>query len=59
MSMNSNTAGKTVPQLHRADAAKVRQVAREARSVAEQLALLDQRPGQSVRERQRLNGESA
>jgi len=38
----------------RQTAANERQEAREKRSVEEQIALLDSRPGQSLRERERL-----
>lgn len=55
MSKNSGVAGKTVPQLQRVQPAKDRQAARDARSADEQLALLDQRPGQSAKERRRLS----
>lgn len=54
MTRNSGVTGKTVPQLLRAEAAAQRQSERESRSAANQLALLDSRPGQSVRERRRL-----
>ncbi len=54
MSENSGVKGKTVPQLHRAQAAEVRKRERESRSVDEQIALLDTRPGRSERERARL-----
>lgn len=54
MSKNSRVTGKTVVQLQRVQPAKDRQEARDSRSGAEQLALLDQRPGQARKERQRL-----
>lgn len=55
MSMKSGFPGKTVVQLQRVEPAQKRQVLRDARSNAEQLAELDQRPGQSARERARLS----
>ncbi len=54
MSKNSGVQGKTVPQLARAMAAAKRKSRRDARTVAEQLAELDTRPGNSLRERGRL-----
>lgn len=54
MSKNSGVKGKTIPQLHRSQAAEVRKRERESRSVDEQIALLDCRPGLSSRERARL-----
>jgi hypothetical protein len=46
--------GKTPYQEARAIGAAKRKEARDARSIDEQLALLDQRPGESKRERKRL-----
>lgn len=40
----------------RRDAAARRQKEREARTAAEQLALLDERPGDAARERKHLTG---
>ena len=54
MSKNSGVNGKTVPQADRAEAARNRQLDRALRTTDQQLALLDQRPGQSSRERARL-----
>lgn len=54
MSKNSGVSGKTVPQVIRYAAAVDRQEARDARSTEQQLALLDERPGNSARERARL-----
>lgn len=54
MSKNSGVTGKTVPQLARSIGALKRKEARANRSTAEQLALLDSRPGQALRERTRL-----
>jgi hypothetical protein len=58
MTKNSGVSGKTIPQLIRAQAAEVRQRERASRSDAYQLALLDNRPGQSLRERRRLASAS-
>ncbi len=54
MSKNSGVTGKTVWQLVRQTAAAARIAARATRTNEEQLALLDQRPGNSARERARL-----
>lgn len=54
MSKGSGVAGKTVDQLARVEGAAARKAERSKRSVEEQLALLDERPGQSLRERARL-----
>lgn len=54
MSEHSTTPGKTPEQERRAVAAALRQEERDQRSPAEQLAELDHRPGDSVRERARL-----
>ncbi|MDH6199240.1 small-conductance mechanosensitive channel [Mycobacterium frederiksbergense] len=54
MSKNSGVPGKTVPQAIRAEAARNRQLDRALRTAEQQIALLDQRPGQSARERARL-----
>lgn len=54
MSKNSPTQGKTPEQAFRAESAALRRAAREQRSPAEQIALLDDRPGESRRERARL-----
>jgi hypothetical protein len=54
MTFNSGVTGKTVNQLIRSKGAIARQKERDARSVEQQLALLDQRPGESKRERARL-----
>lgn len=54
MSKNSGVSGKTVPQVIRYAAAVDRQEVRDARSTEQQLALLDERPGNSARERARL-----
>lgn len=54
MSKRSGVTGKTVDQLARAEAAVIRQAERDERTAEEQLALLDQRPGKSRRERARL-----
>jgi hypothetical protein len=54
MSKTTGIRGKTMPQLIRAQAAEVRQRERATRTDAQQLAVLDQRPGQSLRERARL-----
>jgi len=54
MSKNSGVTGKTPWQVARAEAAQVRQAHRDERTPDEQLALLDTRPGSSVRERLRL-----
>lgn len=50
MSKNSGVKGKTIPQLHRAQAAEVRKRARGSRSVDEQIALINARPGKSAKE---------
>jgi hypothetical protein len=54
MSKTTGIKGKTVPQLIRAQAAEVRARERATRTAEQQLALLDQRPGNSARERSRL-----
>ena len=54
MSKGSGVAGKTIPQLHRAEAAAQRKAERDSRSTEEQLKLLDTRPGNSAKERARL-----
>lgn len=54
MTKNSGITGKTVNDLVRAKAAELRKEARAGRTNEEQLALLDQRPGKSLRERARL-----
>jgi hypothetical protein len=54
MSEHSHTPGKTPYQEARALGAKLRLAHRETRSTEEQLALLDARPGESKRERKRL-----
>jgi hypothetical protein len=54
MSAGSGVPGKTVPALVRSQAAVTRQEARDNRTTEQQLALLDQRPGSSARERKRL-----
>lgn len=56
MTKKSGVPGKTVVQLQRVQPAKDRQAARGARSAAEQLALLDARPGKSARERSAVVG---
>ena len=54
MTANSGITGKTVDQAARTLAAMARQEIRDQRSPAEQLAELDSRPGESRRERKRL-----
>lgn len=54
MSKNSGVQGKTVPQLARSIAAGNRRERRDLRTDADQLGLLDERPGKSARERKRL-----
>lgn len=54
MTFKSGVTGKTVPQLQRVQPALDRQAERDARTTREQLALLDQRPGNSAKERARL-----
>jgi len=54
MTKTTGIKGKTVPQVIRTQAAEVRLRERAVRSAAEQLAVLDTRPGKSVRERARL-----
>ncbi|AVO21673.1 hypothetical protein I5I01_gp68 [Mycobacterium phage MooMoo] len=54
MSKNSGIPGKTVPQAIRSAAAEERAQKRATRSDAQQLAMLDTRPGNAVRERARL-----
>lgn len=54
MSKRSGVPGKTVLQQARSIGAVPRRERREARTAAEQLALLDERPGKSARERMRL-----
>lgn len=54
MTTKSGVAGKTVQQLARVLAAQDRQRARDDRTIAEQLQLLRERPGDSICERQRL-----
>jgi hypothetical protein len=54
MSKNSGVTGKTVPQLIRQRFAADRAAARAERTNEQQLALLDQRPGNATRERARL-----
>jgi hypothetical protein len=55
VSKKSNVPGKTVEQLRRSAAGAERQAKRESRTAVEQLAVLDQRPGSSARERRRLS----
>lgn len=54
MTHRSGVTGKTVPQVIRYAAAVDRQAERDARTSEQQLALLDSRPGNSTRERERL-----
>lgn len=54
MSRNSALAGKTPWQAARSENAAKRKAVRDARGPLEQLAVLDDRPGSSVRERRRL-----
>lgn len=54
MSKKSGVLGKTPFQVERAISAATRKEQRAARSTEEQLAVLDKRPGQSLRERARL-----
>ncbi len=54
MSKNSGVNGKTVNQVIRYAAAVDRQAIRDSRTDAEQIAVLDERPGASARERARL-----
>lgn len=54
MSKNSGVSGKTVPQMIRYAKAVDRQELRNERTAQQQLALLDERPGNSARERARL-----
>lgn len=54
MSKNSGVSGKTVPQVIRYANAVDRQELRNERTTQQQLALLDERPGNSARERARL-----
>ncbi len=54
MSKGSGVAGKTVIQLARSLGAVERKERREARTAAEQLAVLDSRPGKASKERRRL-----
>lgn len=54
MSKHSAIPGKTPWQAARSEGAKKRQAERDARTPAEQLALLDTRRGQSKREREHL-----
>jgi hypothetical protein len=56
VSKNSGVTGKTVEQLRRSKAAAIRQQERDAVSTEDQLKALDVRPGNSARERARLNG---
>lgn len=54
MSKNSGVNGRTVPQVMRYANAVDRQILRNERTTEQQLALLDQRPGNAARERARL-----
>lgn len=54
MSKNSGVLGKTVWQLVRLTAATARAAARATRTNEQQIAILDQRPGNAARERARL-----
>lgn len=54
MSKNSSVAGKTPWQAARSEGAAKRKAVYEARTPQEQLALLEDRPGSSARERKRL-----
>jgi hypothetical protein len=54
VSEHSGVPGKTPWQAARAQRAAERKTAYEARTVEEQLVLLDSRPGASKRERKRL-----
>jgi hypothetical protein len=54
MSEHTGIKGKTPHALARANLAAARKTAREARTTDEQLAQLNQRPGNSERERGRL-----
>lgn len=54
MSKTTGIKGKTMPQVIRMQSAEVRLRERAVRSAAEQLAVLDTRPGNAVRERARL-----
>lgn len=55
MSKKSPIPGKTPWQAARAEQAVDRKILRENRTTAEQLELLDQRPGKSAKERARLS----
>lgn len=55
MSEHSRMPGKTPHQEARAIGAQRRREHRDVRTTEEQLALLDQRPGESKRERKRLS----
>ncbi|MBO0676914.1 hypothetical protein JRC04_05515 [Mycolicibacterium sp. S2-37] len=57
MSKNSLIPGKTPEQVRRAEGAATRQAKRDERTPEQQLALLDSRPGDAVKERARLNGQ--
>jgi len=54
MTKHSGVKGKTVPALHRAQAAAQRLAEHAQRDPRKQLDLLDQRPGRSARERTKL-----
>jgi hypothetical protein len=54
MSEHTGIRGKTPHALARANLADARKTARDTRTIDQQLALLDQRPGNSERERSRL-----
>jgi hypothetical protein len=57
VSRGSGVPGKTMLQLARSLAGAKRQAARDARTIEEQLTLLDTRPGKSVAEHARLTRE--
>lgn len=54
MTTNSGVTGKTVNQVIRYANAVDRQAIRDQRTIEEQITLLDDRPGNSYRERRRL-----
>jgi hypothetical protein len=55
MSKATGIKGYTPDHLRRKEDAEKRQAAHSARSAEEQLALLDERPGKALRERERLS----
>jgi len=58
MTQKSPIKGKTVEQARRSVEAAARKAARDARTAEEQLALLDTRPGNAIRERNSLKEAS-